>query len=153
LYGTKTKGDKMGFFNKLLSNGCKECGDNFGLSEYSYMKIKKSRVIPESEVESFQANNFLFKNGDRLTVDFAHKMGPYYCYWVDIPTNLNPNNVPIIKLCSRQCAISYAKSNNYQIFKRGGELTNSSIILPHQNEIDEYKYKHNLGDKGFIVGD
>jgi|TARA_B100001964_G_C13767333_1_gene394463 hypothetical protein len=124
---------------------CKQCGDCNGLSDYNSYPVTKSRVIPADEVKGQSTTDQVIglKNGEKISPHFSIKMGPWYFYWIEM------NKRSEHKICSRKCASEYAKKENTMLMeKNAGSLNYSNIILPHQLEIDQYKYDNNISDKG-----
>lgn len=133
----------MGFFGS--NDKCLQCGDNSGLSDYGSFAVINSRVIPADEVKGRSSTNQVFDlvNGERISPHMAMKMGPWYFYWMDMGKTSEH------KICSRKCAAEYAKKVNLMLVnKSAGSMSSSDVIVPHQLEIDQYKYDNNISDKG-----
>ena len=140
----------MGFLGSFFGGGekCKICRTSSSLNDYAIGKILKSKIVEEEDFISRNGQKFTLKNGEVIEPDSATKMGKLYCYWTDFQS-FDPNNIPIVKLCSRKCAKKYAKQNTCSLVERFAAKL--EIIWPHQQEMDKFKYENNIGDGGFKV--
>ena len=131
----------MGLFS---SEKCAQCCTNSGTSEYGAFSVTDSRIVPTSQVTCEPEKGTLeLSNGEHISPHMMVKMGPWYCYWMDMTAPTTHH------LCSRKCAAEYAKNNNKLLaHKSHGSVSQSALVFPHQLEIDQYKSENNIGDKG-----
>ena len=98
-------------FNNLFtskSTGCENCGEHSTLSKYGKIRIIKSRVIPDQDIDIERKSGLTFytTTGEVIKANMTFKMGPWYFYWFEplSQTNTDHDNVQIAELCSRKCA-------------------------------------------------
>ena len=137
----------------IFLDRCKCCGySGRVVQDFSEREIKKSEVVPESDIIKREGLIFLLRDDRRIKPDFSIMMGNLYCYWFKIQppktiTRDNFDNVQNmfnnIKICfNTHCPIKYSKQNNVMLIKKG--FDNDATYLPHQTEIDEYSEKNNI---------
>ena len=137
---------------KSNSDTCASCGENTSLSKYGCMPVTDSRVFAEDDIDpnNRSGQTFYTRQGEAVTPGMAYKMGPWYFYWTDFDIS----NPQFNNLCSRKCAIRYSKTKNMILFLHidsGGDMQKDEPIKPHQEEIDRYRYDHNIeGNKWTI---
>ncbi len=128
---------------------CANCSQPNPKQEYDCGRIKEHIVLlkvgdqfkyrhdlySRGETESGPA--FVLRKGQRVTLlqpDSTILCGDAYAYW------LHETGARRVFLCSRRCAVEFAKNNNCLLC----HSAHGAFIYPGQNQFDEYAREHNL---------
>ena len=138
----------MGFFSK---EKCENCGEKKNrLLNFGIIRVEHSEILKPEDLFERRGQRFYLTYESYLEPHYALKMGDFYLYWTEqIKVTKDSFDSPAMtRLCSTECAIDYAKSQNSMLLLRfeSGGAANEPPITPHQAEINAFAKSHGVND-------